>query len=290
MALPADKVGTRYERRAAVVDGDQARAYAAATNDDNPAYRTGEVVPPVFGVVPTWEATMTALVDLVPAESMPMLLHAGQDMRFHRPIAPGTTLVTAAEPYAIRPSRAGTWMTLRVTSDDDRGELVLEQFATMFIRGFQSGESGGREKPDHSFPATARDHKVAEITSHIDADQTFRYRDASGDDNRIHVDDEFARSVGLPGIIVHGLCTMAMCGAAVVNAVAGGDPTRLKRLAVRFSKQVFPDSDLVTTVYRVAPSGAPAEDAEQGGRQAFAFEATSRGERAIRDGRADVAG
>ena len=281
MAFPADKLGTRYEQRTAVVDAQQPRAYAAATNDDNPAYRDGLVAPPLFGVVPTWEATMTALVDLVPPESMPMLLHAGHDMRFHRPIVPGMTLVTAAEPYNIRPTRAGTWMTLRVASDDDRGDRVLEQFATMFIRGFQSTESGGPGKPDHSFPASAREAKIAEVTSHIDADQTFRYRDASGDDNRIHVDDEFARSVGLPGIIVHGLCTMAMCGAAVVGTVAGGDPTRLKRLAVRFSKQVLPGSDLVTAIYRAG---------EDAGRAVYAFEATSSGDRVIRDGRAEVAG
>jgi len=279
VALPADKLGTRYEQRTAVVDAEQARAYALATNDGNPRYRAGDLVPPVFGVVPTWEATMTALVDLVPPESMPMLLHAGQDMRFHRPIVPGTTLVTSAEPYNIRPTRAGTWMTLRVTSAADGVDLVLEQFATMFIRGFQSPESGGSDKPDHSFPPSARQHKVAEVVAHIDADQTFRYSDASGDDNRIHVDDEFARSVGLPGIIVHGLCTMAMCGAAVVDTVAGGDPTRLKRLAVRFSKQVLPDSDLVTTIYRAG---------EDAGLDVYAFEATSRLDRVIRDGRAEV--
>jgi len=269
-----------YEQRTAVVDPDQSRAYAAATNDANPAYLSGEVAPPLFGVVPTWDATMTALVDLIPPESMPMLLHAGQDMRFHRPLRPGMSLITAAEPYNIRTARAGTWMTLRVVSDDDRGELVLEQFATMFIRGFASPETGGSEKPDHSFPPVARDHKVTEVTAHVDADQTFRYRDASGDDNRIHLDDEFARGVGLPGIIVHGMCTMAVCGAAVVDSVAGGDPTRLKRLAVRFSRPVFPDSDLVTGVYRVG---------EEEGRAVYAFEAASRGERTIRDGRAEVA-
>ncbi len=279
MALPADRLGTRYARRTAVVDPERARAYAAATNDANPAYLSGQVAPPVFGVVPTWEATMTALDDLVPAESMPMLLHAGQDMRFHRPIRPGMALVTAAEPYNIRATRAGTWMTLRVVSEDDRGEPVLEQFATMFIRGFQSVETGGHDKPDHSFPAAARDDKVAEVEAHIDADQTFRYRDASGDDNQIHVDDEFARRVGLPGIIVHGLCTMAMCGTAVVDSVAGGDPTRLKRLAVRFSRPVLPDSDLVTSIYRLG------EEAEKA---VYAFEAASGGERAIRDGRAEV--
>jgi len=105
VALPAGRLGTQYARHTAVVDPDRARAYAAATNDANPAYLSGDVAPPVFGVVPTWAATMTALDDLVPAESMPMLLHAGQDMRFHHPIRPRMTLVTAALPYNSRATR-----------------------------------------------------------------------------------------------------------------------------------------------------------------------------------------
>ncbi len=47
----------------------------------------------------------------------------------------------------------------------------------------------------------------------------------------IHLDDALAKSVGLPGIIVHGLCTMAFTSWAVVQSVAAGDSTRLKRLA-----------------------------------------------------------
>jgi acyl dehydratase len=92
----------------------------------------------------------------------------------------------------------------------------------------------------------------------------------------IHVDDEFAKSVGLPGIIVHGLCTMAMCSQAVVKTVAGGDPGRLKRLAVRFSKPVLPGNDVVTTMYDL-------------GGGSYAFEATSAGATVIKDGRAEVA-
>jgi len=113
----------------------------------------------------------------------------------------------------------------------------------------------------------------------VDADQTWRYATASGDDNRIHTDDAFARAVGLPGIILHGLCTMAMCSRGVIEAVAGGDPTRLARLAVRFSKPVLPGSDLVTTIY---PTGVPLDGTS------FAFEASSREERVIRDGRAEL--
>jgi acyl dehydratase len=101
----------------------------------------------------------------------------------------------------------------------------------------------------------------------------------AGSPSPVHFDDAFARSVGLPGIIVHGLCTMAMTGGAVIKTVAEGDPGGLVRLAVRFSSNVFPGSDLTTHVYG---------GAEDRGCRSYAFEAFSRGRRVVSNGRADI--
>jgi acyl dehydratase len=61
---------------------------------------------------------------------------------------------------------------------------------------------------------------------------------------------------GLPGIIVHGLCTMAFTAKVIVDHLCAGDPTRLKRLAVRFSRPVFPGDTITTKVW---PALDPAE-------------------------------
>jgi acyl dehydratase len=61
---------------------------------------------------------------------------------------------------------------------------------------------------------------------------TVRYAGASGDFNPIHIDEEFARQVGLPGRILHGLWTMAQVARAVTEAAGG--PESLKRLSVQF--------------------------------------------------------
>jgi acyl dehydratase len=79
-----------------------------------------------------------------------------------------------------------------------------------------------------------------------DAGLTKRYAEASGDPNPIHTDPEFAKSVGLPGIILHGLWTMAQVARANA-AVAGGDPRALKRLAVQFRGMGFPEQEIVVT-------------------------------------------
>jgi len=277
--LPIDKLGTKYPPATTTIEPDRAKAYAAATNDDNPAYESGKYAPPVFGVVPTWSQMLVASADVIPPEAMMFIVHGEQDMHFHQPLVPGTELVTTAEPFAIRVGGSGTRLVVKVESTNDKGESVLTQFTTVFIRGMSDGESGGPDKPDHEFPDSARSKPAGTFTIHVDDDQTFRYRDASGDEMPIHLDDAFAKSVGLPGIIAHGLCTMAMCSQAVVKTVADGDPARLKRLAVRFASNVIPGNDI-----EVALFDAGTVD----GRHAYAFEATSAGAVVVKNGWAEV--
>ena len=74
---------------------------------------------------------------------------------------------------------------------------------------------------------------------------TYRYAGASGDFNPIHLDDEFARSVGLPGRILHGLWSMAQVARAVTEAAGG--PEKLRSLAVQFRGMAVPEEELVVT-------------------------------------------
>jgi acyl dehydratase len=79
-----------------------------------------------------------------------------------------------------------------------------------------------------------------------DAGLTKRYAEASGDPNPIHTDEEFAKSVGLPGCILHGLYSMAQVARAH-TALADGDPRALKRLRVQFRGMGFPEQEIVVT-------------------------------------------
>ena len=76
-------------------------------------------------------------------------------------------------------------------------------------------------------------------------EQIAAYAEASGDHNPIHLDDSFARSVGLPGVIAHGMLQMGIM--AVVAAETAGGPDRLRRLYCRFAGMVVP-GDTVTFV------------------------------------------
>jgi acyl dehydratase len=73
-----------------------------------------------------------------------------------------------------------------------------------------------------------------------------RYAGASGDFNPIHIDPEFARQVGLPGNILHGLWMMAQVARGSAQ-LADGDPRALKRLSVQFRGMGFPEQELVVS-------------------------------------------
>jgi acyl dehydratase len=96
-----------------------------------------------------------------------------------------------------------------------------------------------------------------------------RYAGASGDFNPIHIDAEFAKAVGLPQNILHGLYSMAQVARAATQA-GGGDPRALKRLAVQFRGMGIPEQEIkVTGTVREVKNGRVVVDtvAEQAGNQ-----------------------
>ena len=118
---------------------------------------------------------------------------------------------------------------------------------------------------------------LPELTVTPDKYLTYRYAGASGDFNPIHIDAEFAESVGLPGRILHGLWMMAQV-ARSVSAAADG-PDALRRLSVQFRGMGFPEQEIAVsaTVKDVADGVATVE-----------AEAVQDGRRIIRKGEAEL--
>ena len=81
-------------------------------------------------------------------------------------------------------------------------------------------------------------------------EQITAYAEASGDHNPIHLDDDFARSVGLPGRIAHGMLQMGIAGTVAAEAAGGG--ARLRKLQCRFAGMVVPGD---TVTFTAEPNG-----------------------------------
>ncbi|CAM3611931.1 MaoC/PaaZ C-terminal domain-containing protein [Smaragdicoccus niigatensis] len=276
-----DAVGTWTEPTAFEVARERVAEYAAATNDPVPAHRSGDLASPVFAIVPVFEAMMEPAFEVLPIQAIPRIVHGEQDFHFHRPITPGQTLSSRAQMLGYDGLENGTAAAALIECRDEAGNLVNEQYVTVFVRGINAGRTVGSLGPTHKFDESLRSvAPVAKVAQHIDDDQTFRYAGPSGDPNPIHVDADVARDVGLPGIINHGLCTMAFASWAVLTEVAHSDVTRLTRFAVRFAKPVLPGQDMETTIWLVG---------SEGGFTTYQFETTVGEDVVIKDGLAVIA-
>jgi acyl dehydratase len=225
--------------------------YARATNDPIEEHLAGDIAPPVFAIVPVFDSLLEPAIETMPVELIRRVVHGEQDFVFHRTIRAGDKLVSRAKMIGWEGLPNGTRSATYLECRTEDGELVNEQYVTTFVRSFDVGETVGELSPGHKFDESLRAHApVAKVVQHVDDDQTFRYSPASGDPMPIHLDEEIAKLAGLPGIIAHGLCTLAFTSWAVLTEVADSRTERLKRLAVRFSKPVLPGQDMSTRIWR----------------------------------------
>ena len=118
---------------------------------------------------------------------------------------------------------------------------------------------------------------VPELKVTPDKYVTYRYAGASGDFNPIHIDEEFAKAVGLPGRILHGLWTMAQVARAAEQA--GGGFQNLKRLSVQFRGMGQLEQEITVT-------GSVGEAGD--GRAVLELEAAQGDQRIIRNGEAEI--
>jgi acyl dehydratase len=96
--------------------------------------------------------------------------------------------------------------------------------------------------PRREVTQSAVGDQVPPVSHTIQRIELVRYAGASGDFNPIHWSEEWATSVGLPGVIAHGMFSMGVA-ARMVSAYAG-DPAAIKRLRVRFSAMIRPGETL----------------------------------------------
>lgn len=276
-ASPGVVLGRRlgpYEGR---MDAGWIRRYAEATKDPVSRAQAGEVVPAVAVVTQIWDAQndgREALVDARVMASASGGVHGEHDVVLHRPIAPGEALHTWVEGHGARPAGRNVLVTLRFSSFDDVGQLVAEQWwTTVFLN--TTCEAVGEPAPDHALADQAKERPAGVYRTEVDEGMARRYAEVSNDWSAHHFDLEAAQRSGFERLFLHGLCTMALCAQGVVTTVAGSDPERLRRVAVRFATPTFLGDDLEVRLYEVGP-------------RSYGFEADSAGRRVISNGRAEL--
>lgn len=197
--------------------------------------------------LPTFATLLAA--DPPPLGEPAVVRHAGETLTLHRPLpAAGRAHVTAVV-TGVHDRGSGTLVHHRSEIHDPGGNPLATVERTMFV--IRAVRAEGRPAPQRRCPAGRPDHTVHH---HIRPDQALIYR-LSGDRSPLHSDPAVAAAAGLPGPILHGLCTYGFAARTLLNTVAGGEPDRIRRISARFSAPLLPGDTLTVLVWR-RPGGA----------------------------------
>jgi acyl dehydratase/putative sterol carrier protein len=240
-------IGRRYDGGYWQIDQAGFQAYAKATGDDNQSYFGSEAVaPPMYHVRAFNDLMHRMAADPDLEIDILRLVHGEHAMRFHKMVTHGDVVQLRGQLEQVDEKSSGRVFSFGLFGFVN-GALAYEGKTKFFIRGKSSGTSPKNKVK--AVPVEAPPAPSFELEQSVAVDQALRYADASGDHNPIHIDESTAKSAGLPGCILHGLCTMALAQRDMVNALAEGEPKRLKYLAVRWAKPVFPGETLRLKVW-----------------------------------------
>jgi acyl dehydratase len=175
-------------------------------------------------------------------------VHATQHMIFHRPIRPPERLTTTAELIGIERRKPGAYEVVVFETVDEHGERVCTTYSGNLYRQV---EVNGADHPAE-IPKTPQfspsGKPRAEIVVPIAAGAAHVYTECARIWNPIHTDMAVAAKAGLPGLILHGTATLALALSRIVEAEAGGDPTRVMEICARFGAMVLMPSEVVVRI------------------------------------------
>lgn len=227
--------------------------YGLAAGEENNAYydnrrEGGIIAPPMFAV--RYAANPVAKIVLDPEVGLnfTMVVHYTQEFEWVKPVKPGDKVKNEAEITHIDVRENGGVLGWKTITRNQNGEEVVISKWEFFDRS-AGREGAGKPKRDAGEPGEMLYKQAIKIRD----GQTFIYAEPSGDHNPIHVDNDFALKVGLQGIILQGLCTMAFAHKTVVENLCGQDkdPLKCKKLGVQFARPVLPGQTITYQGYKM---------------------------------------
>ena len=222
---------------------------------------------PSFGVVaPTFHMSDPPPLDLPGCDiTLSQVVHGSQAITVHGPIptSGSATQSTTITDVWDKGKAAVIWQEGVATSD--AGEQLWTTRSSIFVRG-EGGWGGDRGTSE---PVTLPDRAPdVDTTYAITPQQALLYR-LCGDRNPLHADPGFARAAGFPAPILHGLCSYGIVLRELTTALLGGDATRVRGFAVKFTGVVYPGETIRVRGWqedgRVVGSATVAADGDRDG-------------------------
>ena len=178
------------------------------------------------------------------------VLHAGQEIIFHNPIPPSATVeaTTRITEVADKGEKVGALINSeRIVSDIKTGMEICTLITTILARG--DGGFGGERKASAFKPDVIPMRDPDDICDLPTLPQQALLYRLSGDFNPLHASPTVARNAGFKAPILHGLCTFGVMTHALIKMCCDYDPSRFKRMRLRFSAPVYPGETIRTEIW-----------------------------------------
>ncbi|MDD3651967.1 MaoC/PaaZ C-terminal domain-containing protein [Immundisolibacter sp.] len=177
------------------------------------------------------------------------LVHAEQGLTLHRPLPASGEVIGRTRVVGINdkgPGKGAIVYSQRTLHDAESDELIATLDISTFCRG--DGGCGGSDAPPMTLAPTPE--RAPDVVCELPTlpQQALLYR-LCGDLNPLHADPEVARAAGFERPILHGLCTFAVAGHALLRTAGEYDPKRLRSMQARFSAPVYPGETLRTEIW-----------------------------------------
>ena len=247
MPLNTAVIDRTYGPETFVVSGEQVSRYKAATQDPaTGSSMSAEPVPAAFAFLPCWPIIQNALADPDLGNAPGQIIHGEQTMHFERPLRIGDVLATTGKVTRIEPKGRNELYVLTLESrDPETGELVVTQDNICISLGSGPGDSSERPKRSGG-SRSEQPEPMRTRTVRLPSNITRLYADASGDHSAVHLDDDAAVALGFPGVIVHGMCLLAITLVGAVQPQNESKRPSVKGLRVRFSSPIQPGEELTS--------------------------------------------
>lgn len=174
------------------------------------------------------------------------IVHGSIELNFNTLPRVGQTLETKSKLLEIEnKDNGGTIIHVEFNTADQNGDTIVNGITRYFSRGKASDKKNNKT----STPEETRELLFEKEMTTL-KNQSLLYADGSGDTFPIHTKDSFAQEVGLPGVIMHGMCTLAISARAVVSELADGDSSRLKKLSCKFTNMLLPGQSITVRGFK----------------------------------------
>jgi hypothetical protein len=260
-SLSSKIVGTKFKQFYFRVTSRQIQNYTASIFDEHSLYGMFEagkniIAHPLFPVRISWKIieNIKKMWDIeLPENFLDQLLHQSEYLEIKRLLKAGDELTIGGEIVALNPHKLGAEILLKFDFYDQYKELLLAEYVGAILLNISCTDRGKKitelplvDRIEKKFPIWETKIVVSRAIPYI-------YDGCNGISHPIHTDPNFAKSMGLPDIILQGTATLAISLSAILKKEPNLNPEKIKIISAKFSDIVVPPNVLSVRLLKRSP-------------------------------------